>query len=109
MWSVTLSPPYLPLEVCFLLMNHELLTLNETGEACSSLAVVLGSFVTSWMICWCALGVTLVGWPPLERFIIFPGFPYLWIMVLEVICNHFRSDRCQLLSLWHGGYYCCLE
>lgn len=59
-----------------LLLNHEL---------CSSLAVVLGSFVTSWMRCWCALRVILVGRTLLDRFTIDPRFLRLWIMALTMV------------------------
>ncbi len=47
----------------FLIVESWTLTLNEASEACSSLDVVLGSFMTSWMSCHCALGVILVGQP----------------------------------------------
>ncbi len=53
--------PFLP--SLFLIVESWTLTLNEASEACSSLDVVLGSFMTSWMSCHCALGVILVGQP----------------------------------------------
>ncbi len=48
--------------------------LTEASEACSSLDVVVGSFVTSWMSRRCALGVILVGRPLLGRFTTVPCF-----------------------------------
>ncbi len=56
--------PFLP--SLFLIVESWTLTLIEASEACSSLDVVLGSFMTSWMSRHCALGVILVGWPLLE-------------------------------------------
>lgn len=53
----------------FLIVESWTMTLIETNEACSSLDVVLGSFMTSWMSRRCALGVILVGRPLLGRFI----------------------------------------
>ena len=46
---------------------------TEASEACSSLDVVLGSFVTSWMSRRCAI---------LGRFTTVPCFHHLWIMAL---------------------------
>lgn len=43
----------------------------------SSLVVVLGSFLTSWMSRQSVLGVILVGQPPLGRFATDPVFLYL--------------------------------
>ncbi len=53
--------PFLP--SLFLIVESWALTLIEAREACSSLDVVLGSFMTSWMSRRCALGVILVGQP----------------------------------------------
>ncbi len=53
--------PFLP--SFFLIVESWTLTLIEASEACSSLDVVLGSFMTSWMSRRCALGVILVGRP----------------------------------------------
>ncbi len=58
---------------------------TEASEACSSLDVVVGSFVTSWMSRRCALGVILIGRPLLGRFTTVPCFRHLWIMVLTVV------------------------
>ncbi len=52
----------------FLIVESWTLTLIEASEACISLDVVLGSFMTSWMSRHCALGIILVGWPHLGRF-----------------------------------------
>ncbi len=65
--------------VSFLLFQIQIveswtLTSIEASEACSSLDVVLGSFMTSWMSCHCALGVILVGRPLLGRFTTAPIF-----------------------------------
>ncbi len=60
-------------------------TLIEASEACSSLDVVLGSYMTSWMSRHCALGVILVGRPLLGRFTTVPRFLHLWIMALTVV------------------------
>ncbi len=69
----------------FLIAESWTLTLIEASEACSSLDVVLGSFMTSWMSCHCALGVILAGRPLLGRFTTAPSFLYLWIMALTVV------------------------
>ncbi len=97
--------PFLP--SLFLMVESWTLTLTEASEACSSLDVVVGSFVTSWMSRRCALGVILVGRPLLGRFTTVPCF-HLWIMALTVVCwspkalemayNIFQTDRSQLLS-----------
>ncbi len=55
------------------------------SEACRSLDVVLGSFMTSWMSRHCALGVILVGRPLLGRFTTVTSFLHLWIMALTVV------------------------
>ncbi len=52
----------------FLIVESWTLTLIEASEACISLDVVLGSFMTSWMSRHCALGIILVGRPHLGRF-----------------------------------------
>ena len=69
----------------FLMVESGTLTLTEASEACSSLDVVLGSFVTSWMSRRCALEVILVGRPVLGRFPTVPCFLQLWIMALTVV------------------------
>ncbi len=69
----------------FLIVESWTLTLIEASEACSSLDVVLGSFMTSWMSRHCALGVILVGQPLLGRFTTVPSFLHLWIMALTVV------------------------
>ncbi len=69
------------------------LTLTEVSEACSSLDVVVGSFVTSWMSRCCALGVILVGRPLLGRFTTVPCFRHLWIMALPVVRWSLKAVR----------------
>ncbi len=69
----------------FLIVESWTLTLIEASEACSSLDVVLGSFMTSWMSRRCAFGVILVGRPLLGRFNTVPSFLHLWIMALTVV------------------------
>ncbi len=98
--------PFLP--SLFLMVESWTLTLTEASEACSSLDVVVGSFVTSWMSRRCALGVILVGRPLLGRFTTVPCFLHLWIMALTVVrwspkalewlYNLSQTDRSQLLS-----------
>ncbi len=66
----------------FLIVESLTLTLIEASEACSSLEVVLGSFMTSWISRCCSLGVILVGRPLLRRFTTVPSFLHLWIMAL---------------------------
>ncbi len=75
--------PFLP--SLFLIVESWTLTLTEASEACSSLDVVLGSFMSSWMSCHCALGVIMVGWPLLGRFTTVTSFLHLWIMALTVV------------------------
>ena len=75
--------PFLP--SLFLMVESWTLTLTEASEACSSLDVVVGSFVTSWMSHRCALGVILVSRPLLGRFSTVPCFCHLWIMALTVV------------------------
>ncbi len=75
--------PFLP--SLFLMVESWTLTLTEASEACSSLDVVVGSFVTSWMSRCCALGVILFGRPLLGRFTTVPCFRHLWIMALTVV------------------------
>ncbi len=72
----------------FLIVKSFTLTLIDASKACSSLDVVLGSFMTSWMSRHCALGVILVGRPPLGRFTTVPSFLHLWIMALVVRWSH---------------------
>ena len=68
----------------FLMVESWTLTITEASEACSSLDVVVGSFVTSWMSRCCAFGVILVGQPLLRRFSTVPCFCHLWIMALTI-------------------------
>jgi len=76
--------PFLP--SLFLMVESWTLTLTEASEACTSLDVVVGSFVTSWMSRRCALGVILVSRPLLGRFSTVSCFCHLWIMALTVVC-----------------------
>ncbi len=63
-WLLPWTLPWMPfLPSFFLIVESWTLTLIEASEACSSLDVVLGSFMTSWMSRRCALGVILVGRP----------------------------------------------
>lgn len=55
------------------------LTLTEPSEACSSLDVVAGSFVSSWMSRHCTLEVMVVGRPVLRTFTTVPCFCHLWL------------------------------
>ncbi len=55
------------------------------GEACGSLDVDLGSFMTSWTSHYCDLGVILGGQSLLGRFTTVPSFLDLWIMALNVV------------------------
>ena len=77
--------PWVPLLPSLLLMLESLMTLSEVSEACSSLDVHLGSFVTSWMSRCCILGGILVGQTFLERFTTVPSFLHLEIMALTVV------------------------
>ncbi len=78
--------PWMPfLSSLFLIVESWTLTLIEASEACSSLDVVVGSLMTSWMSRHCALGVILVGQPLLGRFTTLPSFLHLWIMALTVV------------------------
>ncbi len=79
--------PWMPfLSSLFLIVESWTLTLLEASKACSSLDVVLGSFMTSWMSHHCALGVILVGQPTkLGRFTTIPSCLYLWIMALTMV------------------------
>ena len=83
-WPWTL--PWMPLlpSVC-LMVESWTLTLTEASEACSSLDVLLGSSVTSWMSRGCSLGVILVGRPHLGGFTTVPSFLHLWTMALTVV------------------------
>ncbi len=76
--------PFLP--SLFLIVESQTLTLIEASEVCSSLNVVLGSFMTSWISRHCTLAVILVGQPLLGRFTTVPSFLHLWIMALTVVC-----------------------
>ncbi len=64
-FALELWMPFLPslFPSLFLIVESWTLTLIEASEAFSSLDVVLGSFMTSWMSRHCALGVILVGRP----------------------------------------------
>ncbi len=75
--------PFLP--SLFLTVESWTLTLTDSSEACSSLDVVVRSFVTSWMSRRCTLGVILVGRPILGRFTTVPCFCHLWKMALIVV------------------------
>ncbi len=75
--------PFLP--GLFLIVESWTLTLIEASAACSSLDVVLGSFMISWMSCRCTLGVILVGQPLLGRYTTVTSFLHLWIMALTVV------------------------
>ncbi len=75
--------PFLP--ILFLIVESRTLTLIEASEACSSLDVVLGSFMTSWTSRHCALGEILVGRPLLGRFTTLTSFLHLWIVALTVV------------------------
>ncbi len=69
----------------FLIAESWTLTLIEASEACSSLDVVLGSFMTFWMSRHCALGVILVGRPTPGKVHHRSKFSPLWIMALTVV------------------------
>ncbi len=71
--------------VSFLIVESWTLTLIEASEACSSLDVILGSFMTSWMSYRCALGVILVDRPLLVSFTTVTIFLHLLIMALTVV------------------------
>ncbi len=78
-------PWMLFLSSLFLIVESWTPILIKACEACSSLDVVLGSSMTSWMSRRCALGVMLSGRPLLERFNTLPSFLLLWITALTVI------------------------
>ncbi len=83
-----LLPRNSPMDAVFaqsLIVESWTLTLIEASEACSSLDVVLGYFMTSWMSRHCTLGVILVGQPLLGRFTTVPSFLHLWITALTVV------------------------
>ncbi len=91
----------------FLIAESWTLTLIEASEACSSLDVVLGSLMTSWMCRHCALGVILVGRPLLGRFTTVPSFsPFVdngsdrgsleSQSLRKWLYNPFQTDTCQL-------------
>lgn len=79
------------------------LTLTEAVEACSSLDVVLGSFVTSWMSHHRALQAILVNQTFLGRSTTVPYFLHLWIMastmLYKFLCNPFQTHTRQLLFI----------
>ncbi len=87
-------PWMLFLPILFRIVESWTLTLIEASEACSSIDVVLGSFMTSWMSCHCALGVILVGQPLLGRLTTVPSFLHLWIMALTVV--HWSSKALEM-------------
>uniref|UniRef100_A0A4W4H0J2 Obscurin like cytoskeletal adaptor 1b n=1 Tax=Electrophorus electricus TaxID=8005 RepID=A0A4W4H0J2_ELEEL len=66
------------------------------SEACSSLDVVVESFVTSWMSRHCALKVILVSGPILGRFTTVPCFRHLWIMALTVV--HWSPKALEMIQ-----------
>ncbi len=68
-----------------LIVESWTLTFIEVSETCSSLDVVLCSFITTWMSPHCTLGVILVGRPLLGRFTNVPNVLHLWIMALTVV------------------------
>ena len=85
--------------------------LTEASKACSSLDVVVGSFVTCWMSRRYALGVILVGQPVLGRFTTVLCSRHFRIMLvvrwspkalemafLKWLYNLFQTDRSQSLS-----------
>ncbi len=84
--------PFLP--ILFRIVESRTLALIEASEACSSIDVVLGSFMTSWMSRHCALGVILVGQPLLGRLTTVPTFLHLWIMALTVV--HWSSKALEM-------------
>ncbi len=90
--------PFLP--SLFLIVESWTLTLIEASEACSSLDVVLVSFMTSWMSRHCALGVILVGQPLLGRFTSVTSFLHLWIMSQSL-----RHSFITLSRLIHVNYF----
>ncbi len=83
--------------------KHKRTPLIEASEACSSLDVVLGSFMISWMSCHCALGVILVGRPLLGRFTTVPSFLHLWIMALTVV--HWSPKALEMALLPFPDWY----
>lgn len=68
----------------FVIIELWTLTLTEVTETetCSSLNIVLGSFVTFLMSRWCVIGVILEHRTPLGKFAAVPCSPHLWIMAL---------------------------
>ncbi len=104
--------PWMPFSL-FLIVESWTLTLIEASEACSSLDVVLGSFMTSWMSRQCVLGVILVGQPLLGRFTTVPSFLHLWIMALTVVLRNgfIKSSQVKLsfivipLHVWTYSVY----
>ncbi len=86
--------PFLP--SLFLIVESRTRTLIETSEGCSSLDVVLGSFMTSWMSRRCALGVILVDRPLLRRFTTDPSFLHLWIKALTWVCWSLKAIELAL-------------
>lgn len=72
----------------------------EPNESCSSLDIVLDSFVTSWMSHQCLLEVTLVGQPILGRYAPVPRFLYMWFSLesqSKWFCTPFQTQKCQRL------------
>ncbi len=80
MWDEPLCTflPWMPfLPSLFLIVESWTLTLIEASEASSSLDVVLGSFMTSWMSHRCSLGVILVGRPSWKGSTLFQSSPFM--------------------------------
>ncbi len=106
-FALELIPWMLFLSSLFLIVESWTLTLSEASEACSSLDVVLGSFMTSWMSHRCALGDILVGRPLLGRFNHCSMFsPFVdngsdrgsleYQSLRNGFINPFQTDICQL-------------
>ena len=95
--------PFLP--SVFLMVESWTLTLTEASEACSSLDVALGSFVTSWMSRCCSLGVILVGRPVLGRFTTVPSFLHLWIMALTLKSQSLGNGFVTFSRLIHFNHF----
>ncbi len=107
----------------FLIIESWTLILIEASEACSSLDVILGSCMTSWISRCCTVEIILVGRPLLGRFTTVPSFLHLCIMARTVVhwspkpqkwlYNPFQIDTSTTLFLicsWISldiGMMCC--
>lgn len=91
----------LPLSYCWIMI----LALNWGLQF---LDVFLGSSITSWMSCWSAVGVTLIGCPLLGRYTIVPHLSICgwWLSSSSLLESQslrkgfvmpFQIDRCQWL------------